>query len=225
MSEVKIMCTYTKLVPVQQLVEHPKNPNKHPEKQIEMLGKIMLAQGFRRPIVVSNRSGFVIVGHGRLAAAKHIGMEAVPVDYQDYENEAAEYADMVADNKIAELSEFDNGIFKNLLNELDEDFDFDLLGCKETELNSLLAENARDGVHEDNIEIETAYETARKNQRIKPGQLAILGNHILMCGNACDSAAVERLMDGKLAAMVFTDPPYNVAYKGGTKDKLTMQHK
>lgn len=224
MSEVKIMCTYTKLVPVQQLVEHPKNPNKHPEKQIEMLGKIMLAQGFRRPIVVSNRSGFVIVGHGRLAAAKHIGMDAVPVDYQDYENEAAEYADMVADNKIAELSEFDNGIFKDLLNGLDEDFDFDLLGCKETELNSLLAENARDGVHEDNIEIETAYETAKKNQRIKLGQIAVLGNHILMCGNACDSNAVEKLMDGKLAAMVFTDPPYNVSYKGGTKDKMTIQN-
>lgn len=137
MSEVKIMCTYTKLVPVQQLVEHPKNPNKHPEKQIEMLGKIMLAQGFRRPIVVSNRSGFVIVGHGRLAAAKHIGMEAVPVDYQDYENEAEEWADMVADNKIASMADFDNEALAEMLNELD-DFDEELFGMMQKDIDRMM---------------------------------------------------------------------------------------
>lgn len=115
MADVKICCSYTELVNTDKLVAHPKNPNKHPERQIIILGKIIENQGFRRPIVVSRRSGYVIVGHGRLAAAQYLGMEMVPVDYQDYENEAAEYADMVADNKIAELSEFDKEAFKDIL--------------------------------------------------------------------------------------------------------------
>lgn len=224
MDDVKIMCTYTRMAPVYELVEHPKNPNKHPDRQIELLGKIILAQGFRRPIVVSNRSGYVIVGHGRLAAAKYIGMEQVPVDYQDYPNEAAEYADMVADNKIAELSEFDRDMFKDILKEFDADFDMELLGCKESELNSLLAENSQQGIQEDNIDIISAYEAARRNIRIHQGQVAKLGHHVLMCGDSRDSAAVGKLMDGRLAAMVFTDPPYNVAYKGGTKDKMTIRN-
>nr|DAY74271.1 MAG TPA: ParB protein [Caudoviricetes sp.] len=140
MENIKILCSYTQLVQIEKLVENPKNPNKHPEKQIVLLSKIIMAQGFRRPIVVSKRSGFVIIGHGRLAAAKYLNMEAVPVDYQDYENEAAEWADMVADNKIAELAEFDNASLSDLLNELDacEDFDEELFGMVQSDIDKLM---------------------------------------------------------------------------------------
>lgn len=137
MSEVKIMCTYTKLVPIQQLVEHPKNPNKHPDKQLELLAKVIIAQGFRRPIVVSKRSGFVIVGHGRLQAARLAGMDAVPVDYQDYENEAEEWADMVADNKIASMADFDNEVLAEMFNEL-ENFDEELFGMVQDDIDKLM---------------------------------------------------------------------------------------
>ncbi len=109
--EEKFQCAYTELVDIDNLVENPKNNNKHPEKQIEMLAKIIKYQGQRSPIVVSKRSGFIVKGHGRLQALKKLGYTKVAVDYQDYESEAQEYADMTADNKISELAEFDKDMF------------------------------------------------------------------------------------------------------------------
>ena len=97
MSDIPIFCAHTELVDIEKLVPNPRNPNRHPESQISLLAKIIKGQGFRNPIVVSKRSGFVIKGHGRLDAAKLLEMSAVPVDFQDYESEAAEWADMVSD--------------------------------------------------------------------------------------------------------------------------------
>lgn len=137
MEKVKILCTFAKLVPIEKLVEHPRNPNRHPDKQLELLAKVIQVQGFRRPIVVSNRSGFVIVGHGRLQAARLAGMDAVPVDYQDYENEAEEWADMVADNKIASMADFDNEALANMFEELN-DFDEELFGMVQHDIDKLM---------------------------------------------------------------------------------------
>lgn len=124
----KIRCAYTELVDVEKLVPNPKNNNKHPKKQIERLAKIIEFQGQRAPVVVSNRSGFIVKGHGRLEAIKLLGWKKCAVDYQDYETEAQEYADMVADNQIATWSEFDDEM---LLQELpDLDIDLDMLGLE-----------------------------------------------------------------------------------------------
>lgn len=131
------MCSYGKLVDPYELIENPKNPNRHPEKQIEILAKLIKSQGFRRPIVVSNRSGFVTVGHGRLLAAKYLEMETVPVDYQDYESEAKEWADMVADNKVAEFAEFDNSVLSDMLQDLD-DFDEELFGMAQDDIDKIM---------------------------------------------------------------------------------------
>jgi len=90
---VPILCAHTELVDIEKVVENPRNPNQHPQAQIELLAKIIRAQGFRNPIVVSRRSGFITKGHGRLAAARLLKMERVPVDFQEYESEAAEWAD------------------------------------------------------------------------------------------------------------------------------------
>lgn len=124
--EEKFQCAYTELVDIDTLVENPKNNNHHPEKQIEMLAKIIKFQGQRSPIVVSKRSGFIVKGHGRLQALKKLGYTKVAVDYQDYENEAQEYADMIADNKIAELAEFDMNMLMEELPNID--IDTELLG-------------------------------------------------------------------------------------------------
>lgn len=140
MDTPEVYCAYTSLVPTDSLVENPRNPNKHPEEQIVALAKIIRHQGWRNPIVVSKRSGFVIKGHGRLAAAKMLGVETVPVDYQDYESEAAEWADMVADNKIAELSTIDENELNALLRELDGQIDLELTGFRESELTDILAQ-------------------------------------------------------------------------------------
>ncbi len=119
------------MVAVAKLVPNPKNPNIHSPEQVERIAETIEFQGWRRPITVSNQSGFMTVGHGRLAAAKLRGWNEVPVSYQDYENPAAEYADMVADNALAEWAELDMARINTDIIELGPDFNIDLLGIKD----------------------------------------------------------------------------------------------
>lgn len=136
-----IQCTMDKLVPVEELVPNPRNPNKHPEDQVKLLAKIISFQGWRSPIVVSKLSGYVVRGHGRLLAARILGLEFVPVDYQEYVNEAQEHADLVADNRIAELAEMDRAGLKDLIESLDTgDLDLDLTGFDEQALSNLMSQ-------------------------------------------------------------------------------------
>lgn len=113
----KVFCAYDEIVSTEELKANPLNPNTHPEEQIQLLAQIITKAGWRAPITVSNRSGYVVKGHGRLLAAKLAGLTSVPVDYQEYSSDEEEYADMIADNKIAEFSILDKkliaGIFEN----------------------------------------------------------------------------------------------------------------
>ena len=139
---MKINCSYSKLVEIESLIPNPKNPNKHPERQIKMLSKIIDFQGQRSPIVISNLSGFITKGHGRLEAIKLLGWDKVAVDYQDYESDAQEYADIIADNKIAAFSIIDDSILSiELKLEMFKDFDLELLGFDEFEASNLLDED------------------------------------------------------------------------------------
>ncbi|MBE0430130.1 MAG: ParB N-terminal domain-containing protein [Thermoleophilia bacterium] len=137
----EIHCSYDELVDLVALVPHPRNPNTHPANQIELLAKIIRHQGWRAPITVSKRSGFIIRGHGRLMAAQTLGVEQAPVDYQDYASEAEEWADLIADNRIAELAEINNDALTALMAELSEagDLDMELTGFGEQELEQLMA--------------------------------------------------------------------------------------
>lgn len=123
----KIKCAHDEMLEIHKIQPNPKNPNRHPEKQIELLTKIIDYQGQRSPLVISSRSGYLVKGHGRLEAIKKLGWDKAAVDYQDYESEAQEHADMIADNKIAELSEPDEMMIQDLVKEMGE-IDFDLLG-------------------------------------------------------------------------------------------------
>jgi hypothetical protein len=114
-------------VPIHKIVPNPKNPNKHGKRQIELLAKLIDHQGFRHPIIVSNRSGFICAGHARLEAAKLLKYEDIPVDYQDFESEAQEYAFLVSDNKIQELAEHDDLMMLDEIKTLQLD-DLELLG-------------------------------------------------------------------------------------------------
>ncbi|MBP2629873.1 MAG: hypothetical protein H6Q70_501 [Firmicutes bacterium] len=224
MNDIKIHCAYTELVDTITLIPNPRNPNQHPKKQIELLAKIIKDQGWRAPITVSNLSGFVVRGHGRLMAAKLLGVEKVPIDRQDYESEAEEWADLIADNRIAELADIDNNLLGELLAEIcASDFASDLTGYSDDQINNLLADFSTAEVHEDNFDIDSAVEEI-KEPITKQGDVWQLGNHRLMCGDSTVLSNVQKLMDGKLASMVFTDPPYNVAYEGGTEDKLTIKN-
>src|SRR5216117_2902931 len=104
---MEIHCAYDQLVRVADLKPHPKNPNTHSAAQVAAIAAVIEGNGWRAPITVSNRSGFITRGHGRLEAATLLGVEQVPVDFQDYASEQAELGDMLADNHLAELAEID----------------------------------------------------------------------------------------------------------------------
>jgi DNA modification methylase len=213
---IPVFCAHTNLVAIEKLVPNPRNPNTHPEKQIELLAKIIKAQGWRNPVVVSKRCGFVIKGHGRLAAAKLLAAEVVPVDFQDYDNEAAEWADMVADNRIAELAEADEESLKALLKDLDGRIDLDLTGFDADSLDDILERlETKEG--------DVSVPAPPVNPLTKPGDLYELGGHRLLCGDSTNAEDVRHVMNGQRAILFATDPPYLVGYDGtnhpGTRPK------
>ena len=138
-SDIEVHCSYDRITDIVDLIPNPRNPNTHPDKQVALLAKIIRQQGWRNPIVVSKRSGFITKGHGRLQAAQLLQVINVPVDFQEYKDEATEFADMVADNRIAEISEIDTTMLKDLLESMDDgEFDMDLTGFDMEELESLI---------------------------------------------------------------------------------------
>ncbi|HNQ91233.1 MAG TPA: ParB/Srx family N-terminal domain-containing protein [Verrucomicrobiota bacterium] len=140
-SSPPVNCAFDELIPLEKLVPNPRNPNQHPPSQVALLAKVIAHQGWRSPIVVSKRSGFIVSGHGRYEAAKVLGLAAVPVDFQDFATDADEWAHLVADNRLAELAEADAGALKEVLGELKAaDFDLDLAGFDADALAGLLAE-------------------------------------------------------------------------------------
>ena len=159
---MKIRCKFTKKVPIGEVIPNPRNPNTHPEGQIELLAKIIEFQGWRAPIVVSKTSGFVVRGHGRLLAAQRLKLKTVPVDVQEYDNEAQEWADLIADNRIAELAEMDRASLKDLIEELDTgEIDLDLTGFDQGGLENLMSQFH---IPDDNETIDEAELNATSNE-------------------------------------------------------------
>lgn len=135
---VALFCAFDHLADVTELVPNPRNPKRHPERQLEILARVIRHQGWRSPVVVSDRSGFIVAGHGRYEAAKLLGLKQVPVNLQHFETEADEHAHMLADNRIAELAETDEPELKALLIELKAtNFDLGLAGLTLTEIDEL----------------------------------------------------------------------------------------
>jgi hypothetical protein len=125
------------LMPVDKLTESPKNRNKHSQEQIDRLAELIRYQGFRQPIIVSNLSGYIVAGHGRLAAAKQLGMTHVPIVFQDFDSTEQEYAFQVSDNAIASWAELDFSGINADLGDLGPDFDLELLAIKGFTLDAL----------------------------------------------------------------------------------------
>ena len=145
----QVFCSHTEMRDPASLVEHPRNYNTHPAEQIRLLAKIIRHQGWRNPITVSKRSGYVVKGYGRLAAALQLGCSEVPVDVQEYKDEASEYADMIADNRIAELAEADQDALKGLLtDDVFEGFDLDLTGFGDLDFLNEESQNEIDDLSE-----------------------------------------------------------------------------
>lgn len=207
---MKVYCLHDELVPIKDLKakQHPKNPNKHPKDQIKRLAEILEGNGVRHPIVISKLSGFITKGHGRLEAAIENGWIDFPVEYQDYDSEDLEYADIVADNAIASWAELNLAQINAEIPNLGPDLDIKLLGLRDFELEP--ADKHADKDADEVPEIKESF--------VKRGELWILGNHRLLCGDATSKEDVERLMNGEKADMVYTDPPYGIGYEYNSHD-------
>lgn len=194
-------------VAVDTLIPYVNNANIHSEKQVTMLASSIREFGFLNPVLIDRKRN-VIAGHGRILAAKKLGLDTVPCIFVEGLTEAQRKAYILADNRLAEFSEWDMDLVMGELEGLEEyDFDIDLIGF---EMPEVLPENVEDDYEERDVE-----------PRAKLGDVWRLGAHRLMCGDSTDPNAIERLMGGCLADMVFTDPPWNVNY--GATDHPTWK--
>lgn len=135
---IQVHCAHDEMVPLCDIRPNPSNPNKHPDEQVRLLAKVISSTGWRAPITVSTRSGLITRGHCRLLAAQKLGAGNAPVDYQDYESEAEEMADVLADNKLSELSSLDLKVVTEILLDFDaNNYDIELAGFVHDELEKL----------------------------------------------------------------------------------------
>jgi DNA modification methylase len=191
------------------------NPRTHSDTQIDQIAASIREFGWTNPILV-DAAGVIIAGHGRLAAASRLGLAEVPVIRLGHLSDAQRKALVIADNQLALNAGWDEVALSNLVRELDsEKFELDLLGFDSADLDRYLAGLDGDAAAEEETEIPElpVIPTTR------PGDLWILGEHRLLCGDATVVTDVERLMDGQLADMAALDPPYNVDYANASKNK------
>lgn len=199
---MKIQSDKIELVSVKSLINHPKNNNKHSTEQIERLTKLIEYQGFRNPLVVQKGTNLIVAGHGRLEAAKKLGMKEVPVTYQEFDSEAQLYAYLTSDNAIHSWSELDLSMVNVEMLDFGPDFDIDMLGIKDFVIEPIEKFEAQSD--EDDVP-EVVHPIARK------GDLWLLGSHRLLCGDSTMIDDVERLMNGDQPDLVHTDPPYGMS--------------
>src|ERR1035437_604540 len=208
-SGIPVYCRFDEILKIEKAMPHPKNPNTHPERQIELLSRIIRSQGFRAPITISHRSGFITRGHARLAASRVLALTEIPVEYQFYKDENSELEDMIADNKIADFAKIDRKVLKSIVSDMQKTgADLSLTGMDSDELLQLL----KNEQHEPTAEIEKP-----KKTRTKLGDIWELGKHRLICGDSTKADTVMKLMNGKKAHLLFTDPPYGVNYGENSK--------
>jgi DNA modification methylase len=192
--------SYDKIVSLKTLKKNKFQRNVHPKPQIERLAKIMSEHGIRHPIHISKRSGQVCFGHGRWAAALANGWTNFPVVYQDFKTAAEEFACVQSDNAIAGWAELDLEGIKTDLVEF-KDLDINLLGIDGFEIPS---DDDKKGLEDEIPE--------KVEARTKLGDLYILGDHRLLCGDSTNTKDVARLMDGQKADLWIADPPFGVSY-------------
>jgi site-specific DNA-methyltransferase (adenine-specific) len=204
-------------VSIDSVIPYAGNTKKHPPEQIDQLASMIAEYGHDVPIVV-DANNVVIKGHGRLLACKKLGMETVPVIIRADLTPAQAKAARIADNKVAE-SEWDMDLLRLELSELDElGFDLDLTGFADLDLEI---------DDESTIDSDADLDSAPEPPLIpvsKRGDVWLCGKHRVMCGDSTSIGDAEALMGDVLADLLVTDPPYNVAYTGGTADALTIQN-
>ena len=211
--------TEMQLVPLGKLVPYINNARTHSPEQLTKLRSSLREFGFINPVII-DRDYNIIAGHGRVLAAKEEGIMEVPCVFVDYLTEAQKKAYILADNRMALDAGWDEELLRIEIESLQgEDFDVSLTGFEEQELADLFAIEGDKAAKDDDFDLSAALEKASFVER---GDLWIVGRHRLLCGDATRTEDVERLMDGKKANLVVTDPPYGVSFK--SSDGLTIQN-
>lgn len=203
-------------VPTKSLVPYANNAKEHPEEQVRQIANSIEQFGMNDPIAVwTNGDGEleIVEGHGRLLALELIGSETCPIVRLDHLSDEERRAYTHVHNQTTLTSGFDEDILFPDLEELD--FDWDSFGFDMDEFDAA-------GKNLDDVDEVPVPEDV--DAMVEPGQLWQLGRHRLLCGDSTDPDAMKRLMGGELARLVITDPPYNIAYEGGTEDALTMEN-
>ncbi len=203
-------------IALEQLVPYARNARTHSETQVAQIAGSIAEFGFVNPVLVGG-DNIIIAGHGRVMAAKKLGLKTVPTIKLDHLTENQRRALVIADNKIAENAGWDEELLRlELQNLADEDFDLDLLGFDDVELDDLLTSLDDDEA----AALDENIPEVQENPVSRTGDIWIMGEHRLLCGDSTSEADMKKLMAGELADMVFTDPPYNVNYGDTAKDKL-----
>lgn len=202
--------TEMQLVSIDKLIPYVNNARTHSPEQIKKLRSSLREFGFINPVII-DRVFNIIAGHGRVMAAKEEGITEVPCVFVDYLTEAQKKAYILADNRMAMDAGWDEELLRIEIESLKaEDFDVELTGFDATELDKLLSPSG-DEIKDDDFDVDAELE---KPAVTKPGDLWIIGRHRLLCGDSTIKENFDRLMDGKKANLVVTDPPYNVNYEG-----------
>ncbi|MBX3404077.1 MAG: ParB N-terminal domain-containing protein, partial [Phycisphaeraceae bacterium] len=189
---------------VDRVKPYESNPRRN-DGAVEAVARSIREYGFRQPIVV-DKDGVIVVGHTRLKAALHLGLTEVPVHVAQELTPEQARAYRLADNQLATLSEFDPDLLCAEIAALKAlDYDLGLLGWDDSELTELLAPKGNEGlVDPDDVPAPPDAATTQ------PGELIVLGNHRLLCGDSGSAADLDRLLDGEKIHLCNTDPPYNV---------------
>ena len=203
--------------PTAKLLPYARNARTHSDDQVAQIAASIAEFGFTNPILAGS-DGIIVAGHGRLAAAQKLGLEIVPVVVLDHLSPTQRRALVIADNRIAENAGWDDAMLRIELEALQlEGFDLDITGFDADALAELIAGDEPDNEGQTD---EDAVPEVSETPISHPGDVWIMGQHRLLCGDSTVAESYDRLMQGDVADMVFTDPPYNVNYANSAKDKM-----
>ena len=192
--------------PIERLIPYARNARTHSDAQIAQIAASIREWGWTTPILV-DADGTVLAGHGRLAAARQLGMQEVPVIIASGWSDAKRRAYILADNKLALNAGWDDQILALELADLGNDFDLNLIGFTPDEVAALTPEQVKEGLTDEDAVPEPPEEPITVL-----GDIWVMGKHRMMCGDSTSVDAVEKLMDDQFADLVVTDPPYGVSY-------------
>lgn len=206
---------------INELLPHKGNARTHSSQQLEKLSKSIKNFGFNNPILL-DQTDRIVAGHGRVEAAKRLGMSTVPTICLSHMTKEQIRAYIIADNRLAELADWDHDLLKlefDYLANLDIDFNMTLTGFDQPEIDLILSEDDNKQSLDENFSNELPI-----NPVSQVGDLWLLGKHKILCGDALESSTFETLMGSEKAQVIFTDPPYNVPINGHVSGKGVARH-